>query len=203
MQYLTFVLFGAAGALGGALWGLIPYFIARRRGHPVMGDWALLWCTVSGLLSGGILLPPVLIAFILIAAISTHDFKKSLRRGSTPVQQFPQQPSQPVIVQTGLQIICLAGPIKGQTYALTSYGLMFGRDMDCNVRFPDGQAGISRHHCALRWQQGVPVLVDLSSSYGTFLGNGTRLPPNYPTTVAPGTRFYLGNSSILFQVTAI
>ncbi len=203
MLFLEFVLAAIVGALVGALWGLIPYFIARRRNHPIMGDWGLLWCTVSSMLSAGILLVPVLIAFILISAISEHDFRKPLRRSHTPYQQPIQQPVQPVVVQAGLQLTCLSGPMKGQTYAFTSYGLMFGRDVDCNVRFPDGQAGISRHHCALRWQQGVPVLVDLSSSYGTFLGNGTKLPPNYPTTVAPGTRFYLGNPSMLFQITTV
>ncbi len=203
MLFLEFVLAAIVCALIGALWGLIPYFIARRRKHLIMGDWALLWCAGASMLSAGILLAPVLIVFILIAAISEHDFKKSLRRSPTPNPQPPQQAVPPVAVQAGLQIICLSGPMKGQTYPLTSYGLMFGRDVDCNVRFPDSQAGISRHHCALRWQQGVPVLVDLSSSYGTFLGNGTKLPANYPTTVAPGTRFYLGNPSMLFQITTV
>ncbi len=203
MLIFEFALAVIIGALVGALWGLIPYFIARRRNHPIMGDWALLWCTVASMLSAGILLLPVLIVFILLAALGDRDFKKPLHHSRAPYQYPAQQPVPAAVVQTGLQVICLSGPLKGQTYTLTSYGLMFGRDMDCHVRFPDGQAGISRHHCALRWQQNVPVLVDLSSSYGTFLGNGTKLPPNYPTAVAPGTRFYLGNPSMLFQITIV
>ena len=61
----------------------------------------------------------------------------------------------------------------------------------------------SRHHCALRWQQGVPVLVDLGSAYGTYMGDGRRLPPNYPMNVGPGTRFYLSSPGNLFQITVI
>ena len=80
---------------------------------------------------------------------------------------------------------------------------MLGRDTDCTVRFPSDTAGISRHHCALRWQQGVPVLVDLGSAYGTYMGDGRRLPPNYPMNVGPGTRFYLSSPGNLFQITVI
>ena len=76
-----------------------------------------------------------------------------------------------------LTVTCLSGPLKGQVYQVGDGGLMLGRDTDCAVHFPPDTAGISRHHCAVRWQQGVPVLVDLNSGYGTFLGDGRQLPP--------------------------
>lgn len=100
-----------------------------------------------------------------------------------------------------LAIRCLNGPMQGQIYPIGVGGLQFGRDSTCTVRFPDGSPGISRCHCQLRWEQGIPVLVDLGSSYGTFLGSGKRLPQNYPEPVAAGTRFYLGNTGNLFQLT--
>ena len=103
----------------------------------------------------------------------------------------------------GLALNCLAGPLKGQIYPFNTGGMMLGRDTDCTVRFPSAASGISRHHCALRWQQGVPVLVDLGSAYGTYMGDGRRLPPNYPMSVGPGTRFYLSNPGNLFQITVI
>ncbi len=86
-------------------------------------------------------------------------------------------------------------------YNVGREGLMFGRDSDCAVRFSPDTRGISRHHCAIRWQQGIPVLVDLNSAYGTFLGDGRKLPPSYPTAVAAGSRFYLAAPSNLFQIT--
>ena len=46
------------------------------------------------------------------------------------------------------------------------------------------------------------MLVDLGSSYGTYLGDGRQLPPNYPKHVTAGTRFYLDNTGDLFQIIA-
>lgn len=100
-----------------------------------------------------------------------------------------------------LAVRCLAGPMQGQTFRMSSAGLQFGRETGCEVRFPDGTPGISGRHCCLRWEQGVPVLVDLGSRYGTFLGNGRQLPRNCPEPMAAGTRFYLANSNNLFQIT--
>ena len=45
------------------------------------------------------------------------------------------------------------------------------------------------------------VVTDLNSTYGTFLGDGRRLPPNYPTQLAAGSRFYLADTNCLFQLT--
>ena len=100
-----------------------------------------------------------------------------------------------------LAIRCLSGPMQGQTFPVGLAGVHFGRETGCQVRFPDGAPGVSRRHCCLRWEQGSPVLVDLGSTYGTFLADGRQLPPNYPTPVAAGTRFYLANTGNLFQLT--
>lgn len=100
----------------------------------------------------------------------------------------------------GLAVRCLSGPMQGQTFPLSGREMRFGREGDCQVRFPDGTPGISRNHCCLRWSGGAPMLVDLGSQYGTFLGNGTQLPPNYPRPVSVGTTFYLGSRSCLFQI---
>ncbi len=99
-----------------------------------------------------------------------------------------------------LAVRCLAGPLQGQTYPVRGNELLFGREAACGVRLPDSAPGVSRRHCCIRWQQGMPVLIDLNSSYGTFLGDGKRLPPQYPEPVAAGTRFYLGNRGILFEI---
>ena len=102
--------------------------------------------------------------------------------------------------RTAVQVQCINGPMQGQTFSLGPQGLWFGRDAACAVRFPDGTPGISRVHCRLGWDRGVPVLVDLNSRFGTFLVSGKQLPPNYPEAVSPGARFYLGNPGNLFQI---
>lgn len=99
-----------------------------------------------------------------------------------------------------LAVQCLAGPLQGQTYPVRGDELLFGREAVCAVRVPDGTPGVSKRHCCIRWQQGRPMLIDLGSTYGTYLGNGKQLPPNYPEPVAAGTRFYLGNRGNLFEI---
>ena len=111
------------------------------------------------------------------------------------------RPPSPTSRPTGsLAVRCLAGPLQGQTYPVSSQGLLFGRTPNCAVRMPDGTPGLSGTHCVLRINQGVPELVDLGSRYGTFTGDGKRLPPQYPEPVAAGTRFYLGSQNLLFQI---
>lgn len=102
--------------------------------------------------------------------------------------------------QGHLAVQCVAGALQGQTYPIRGGEIVFGRDPVCMVRMPEGTPGVSRRHASIRWQQGIPVLVDLGSSYGTYLADGKQLPPNYPEPVAAGTRFYLGNRGNLFQV---
>ena len=102
--------------------------------------------------------------------------------------------------RAAVQVHCINGPMQGQTFSLGPQGLWFGRDAACAVRFPNGTPGISRVHCRLGWDRGVPVLVDLNSRFGTFLVSGKQLPPNYPEAVSPGARFYLGNPGNLFQI---
>lgn len=99
-----------------------------------------------------------------------------------------------------LAVQCITGPLQGQTYPIRTGEMLFGREGVCAVKMPDGTPGISRRHACIRWQQGMPVLIDLGSSYGTYLADGKKLPPNYPESVAAGTRFYLGNRGNMFQI---
>lgn len=102
--------------------------------------------------------------------------------------------------QGHLAVQCVAGPLQGQTYPIRGNEIVFGRESLCAVRMPEGTPGISRRHACIRWQQGMPMLIDLGSSYGTYLADGKQLPPNYPEPVAAGTRFYLGNRGNMFQI---
>lgn len=108
--------------------------------------------------------------------------------------------AQVVMNSSYLGIQCLTGPLQGQTYHVTQNGISIGTDVGCTIRFPVGTPGVSHRHCEIRWQQGVPVLIDLGSSYGTILADGKRLPPHNPERIAAGTRFYVGGKTILLQV---
>lgn len=115
---------------------------------------------------------------------------------TVPAQQINNTPPS----NTYLGVRCLAGPLQGQTYTVGAQGINFGTDVSNIVRLPAGTPGVSRIHCAIRWQQGVPFLVDLGSTYGTYMGDSKKLPPNYPERVAPGSRFYLGGHGVLFEI---
>lgn len=195
---LSVIVYLAVSVLVGCLFGLVPFFLGRYRYRPNMGRWGFIWCGVAG----PFLLPfLVMLGFVVAILVSEQDARPP--REPQPVaypRPAPRRVAEP-IAQGGLTLTCLAGPLRGQSYPIGAAGLMFGRDTDCHVRFPSQSTGISRHHCAVRWQQGVPVLVDLNSAYGTYLGDGKQLPPNYPTPVGPGSRFYLGGPANLFQIT--
>lgn len=193
---LSTVVYIAVTVTVGCLWGLIPFFLGRYRGRPNMGRWGLIWCGVAG---------PFLVSFFVMLGflIAVLTSERDMRRPNAGQQAYPAAPAYipPQNAACGLTLECIAGPLRGQSYPVGSSGLMFGRDVDCSVRFPANTSGVSRHHCMVRWQQGVPVIEDLGSGYGTFMGDGRRLPPNYPMQVAPGSRFYLASPSNLFQFT--
>ena len=198
---LSVIFYLAVTVLVGCLWGLAPFFLGRYRYRPNMGKWGFLWCAVSGPFLLSLL---VAVGFVVAILVSERDARPTRQPpAAAPYPVSPPVPVQREVSRTGLVLTCLAGPLRGQTYHIQQDGLMFGRDTDCSVRFQSNLSGISRHHCALRWQQGVPVLVDLHSGYGTFLGDGRQLPPNYPTPVGPGTRFYLAAPDNLFQITTL
>lgn len=192
---LAFILGAAILMLAGALFGLLPLLLGRYFNRPGLGKLGMLCCTLSGLLPGLELI--VAIGFVLAIFIKKTDFDWPQRNPAPPVQY--RHVSQPVQGNT-LYVNALSGPLRGQSYPLGQSGLLFGCDPSCAVRFQPGTPGVSHQHCCIRWQQGVPVLMDLNSTYGTFMGDGRKLPPNYPTQLSAGTRFYLGDPNCLFQV---
>ena len=189
----------------GALLGLVPFLLGRYFGKPGLGKLGMLCSTLSGIFAYWLGFIPVLVSLGFCIAIfvvrDDYAWPQSQPRNNYPPQQNVPQPSSGRGPTGALNVVCLSGPLRGQVYSLTTRGLRFGRDNTCGVRLPDNTPGVSRQHCALRWQQGVPVLVDLGSSHGTFLGSGQKLPPQYPVEVAAGTRFYLGDTNCLFQIT--
>lgn len=164
--------------------------VCWRRLHDIgrSGAWWLL-----------ILLP--LVGTVMLVIWLTQDSQPWPNQYGPSPKQVSARPGPGGQAGGGLVVRCLNGPMQGQTYQVGSQGLQFGRDNACAVRFPDGTPGVSRRHCRLYWSQGGPALVDLGSSYGTFLTHGKQLPPNCPEPVAAGTRFYLGNTGNLFQIT--
>lgn len=101
------------------------------------------------------------------------------------------------------QIIGISGQFAGRAFPVSPQGTMMGREpASCDFVFPDGAQGISRNHCKLQFnpQTQMFILYDLGSSYGTFLGNGMRVPQGQPAALRVGDEFYLGSRANVFRV---
>ncbi len=197
MDVIYYIFVAAILLLSGALIGLLPLLLGRYLDRPGLGKFGMLCCTFSGLLAGLPLM--VAIGFVLAIFIKKSDLLWP-QRSAIPLAPAPRPRPRPMQGNT-LYVTCLSGPLRGQSYPVGPDGLLFGCDSSCAVRLPAGTPGVSHRHCSIRWQQGVPMLVDMDSTYGTFMGDGRKLPASYPAQLAAGSRFYLGDTRCLFQVT--
>src|SRR5216683_1526581 len=87
------------------------------------------------------------------------------------------------------------GPAGGEqhTYELQTPVTLLGRGTDCDLRLVD--PGVSRHHAELRVENDQVVLVDLSSTNGTFV-NGQ---PVRRVALIDGTHISLGRTTLIFR----
>lgn len=124
--------------------------------------------------------------------------------GNRGVQQnMPQQQASPMNSAAQPKLIGVAGRYAGQAYVIGPQGLMMGRDQSaCDFVFDGSANGISRTHCKVQYnpQTGMFVLYDLGSSYGTYLGNGVRVPQGQPMALGAGEQFYLADRGCMFMV---
>lgn len=58
----------------------------------------------------------------------------------------------------------------------------------------------SRLHCSVEIKNGKVLLMDLGSTYGTFLSDGTKLEPNKPYYLNYGQSFYLVEPANTFRI---
>ena len=101
------------------------------------------------------------------------------------------------------QIIGISGQYAGRSFPVAPQGLLIGKDpSSCDLILPDGPNGISRNHCKLQFnpQTQMFILYDLGSTYGTFLGNGARVPQGQPAALRVGDEFFLGSRANVFRV---
>lgn len=184
----------------GALVGLIPYFVCRYMQKPELGQLALIVCTISMLLMVGWI---AAIGFTIAAFTTSGDIHIRNRPNRQDSTVYGGTVGSSYTTGAGparMEIHCLSGPLKGQVYTAGTAGCTIGRSSGCQIRFPDNTPGISRNHCAVRWNGRSALLVDMNSTYGTYLPGGFRLSPSQPTPLNSGDRFLLSQTGYLFQV---
>jgi len=99
---------------------------------------------------------------------------------------------------TGWQLRSLGGVLGDNTFPIGGVTTI-GRSTKCDIRFPDGTAGISGSHCQISLEGDRVILRDLGSSYGTFVG-GTRLAPNEDRALFAGDTFVLAQNGPSFRL---
>ena len=205
LTLLYILLAMVCGGLVGAVFGLIPFFVGKGSGKPVLGKDGFFWSIGAGAsLIMAWAVPGIVIGFVIAIMVRDTDRVPSGQVINQPYGGTPGgYPPPPPPAGHNIGIKCISGPLMGHVYSVGPQGLIIGRDHDCAIRFPAGQPGISRHHCSLRWEGGMLMLTDMGSSHGTFLSNGVRLSSQYPTQIPVNTRFYLVNSGNMFQAVII
>ena len=97
----------------------------------------------------------------------------------------------------------VTGKYAGQSFDLSKGKVTLGRDPNlCNIVFDKSTPGISGNHCQVSYDAAGDyfLLMDNGSSYGTFLGNGKKLPASVAEKLATGDTFYLCNNANKFIV---
>lgn len=120
-------------------------------------------------------------------------------RGGTPAAR----PAEAMAVGRAILTVRATGQLNhGKAYELSAGGsLIFGRDPQrANVSFPPDTKGVSGLHCEIKIKEGVPVLIDRNSTYGTFFSNGSRLEPNVPYKIKGHVKFYLAKPENQFDI---
>lgn len=121
--------------------------------------------------------------------------------GTGAAPSGPRGGGQPA--QAAHTVFGLSGMYSGASFELAAgQQVCIGRDPAyCQIVISSGGESVSRKHCLVRFDPAVGCFyVTDYSSNGTFLENGTRLSPNIPTPLNPGTVIILGSRANAFRL---
>ena len=145
-------------------------------------------CGVEAVL--GILYPPaafIAFPFVVLALLAFGDGGTA---SGEPAAHF--------------RIVGLSGPLAGREFELSAMqpSLEFGV-LGNEVRFPAKTGGVSRHHCKVILRDSMAYLIDLDSTYGTYIRvPPQQLQPHREYALQDRTEFCLGSETVMFRVLA-
>lgn len=99
-------------------------------------------------------------------------------------------------------LVGISGQFAGRKMGIGKE-LRIGRSQGCDIQFSGEVPGISGSHCSVAPHANGVVLMDLGSTYGTLMPNGTKLNPNQKYLLKAGDMFCLANPKQAFRVEAI
>lgn len=176
------------------------YAVSMEEVIPILKNNNIVFDIVSGHVNNNFIFVIIaIVAVVLVVAcvvliVVTKSSKKKNAKGRQPV---PVQP-QPVPVQQPQPkpvIYSVLPEHGGMKVNVEGRQVQIGRSSSCQMVFGGNTPGVSRNHCQISWDTSRKefVLMDMKSSYGTFLSNGQKLNPGVPYYVKPGESFYLGD----------
>lgn len=135
-----------------------------------------------------------------------YILKKCLHQVIVPVEEIPvTAPAFTYPEETAhkkLVLTCTSGSLKGAVWqSLGGEVLHMGREEGNELRFPSGEAGISRKHCTIQYTPMGWTVRDANSSYGTYVNESQRLTPGVDQVLNEGDMVYLGSRENAFRVT--
>lgn len=178
------------------------------------GTTILVWMLIGGLIAG---LGYWVAMYMIIKNMNAlaYAYNNKMNNGSG----YPNYPNQNILpnqngysgqqstsaaterMEKSALLRCTAGEFCGCEFPVEQNDMiLIGRDLSCNIKLDEDTPNVSRRHCTVTVQNGNVYVTDNNSSFGTYLDNGTKLPPNQKTLIRPGTGFYLGNRNICFVV---
>lgn len=134
--------------------------------------------------------PMIGIAAIAVAAVAVY-FGFIRKPKSDPGQMVHSNQKHPYVRSAAPQHRGTRVDVSGRT-------IVIGRSKgDCALVYQDDTPGVSSRHCSLTWddRSGDFVLIDLGSTYGTFLQNGQQLKSGMEYHLRSGDSFYLGENA--------
>jgi hypothetical protein len=61
------------GIIFGLLLGLVPLYIAKKRGHTNIGVWAVILCSIASSFFGPVPALPIAAIFTMVASLKEHE----------------------------------------------------------------------------------------------------------------------------------
>lgn len=154
------------------------------------------WMIVAGV-SAAIIVLGVTIAIVLMQKKKAIEAEKERKRREKEEQEKKHQEElRLAMMSQKIKEMEQASKFKlasaaGPTYNLSGATTVIGRDPSCQICLPADTKGISRRHCQLVIQGEDLILMDLGSTYGTFI-HEKQIPANTPVKLHSGSYFCLG-----------
>lgn len=140
----------------------------------------------------------VVLAIIVIIIVVIKKKTPSKKQKAKPSKKEEKQDFEKLQTDIKKPIVrSMAAQHNGLRFNLDGKQIFIGRNTSvCAIVFKEGTPGVSNKHCSLSFDSasGDFILVDLNSTYGTFLSNGQKLVAGTAYHLKPRESFYLGDN---------